>query len=559
MNRARSITAGWLVAVYLMDYSVAAEQLIASWEDGVTSASQSPAAGVGVSLSLASAADTYAAGSTDGTYGSFGSGAAVSPVSFRIQNSETFTVTVSNMTATNLNLTAIRFDFVRRFNNAPDTVEVEYTSGDLGPGPVQLLLQSVPTGSVDVGDYPDFDVYLSPLLGEPELAPTESAVFSVMISGGAGSRAMLDNLAVTGELTTPGPVQPVAVNIDPSLEKWTISPHLIGAHTISYNEADAAYDDGTFAQWCRDAGIRTMRFPGGSVVKWWDWENANGVNWYDPYDPAAVDTPAPDSAWMSMDEYLDFCDQSGITPLVGVNYRSGYVYNRMQDSIDRAARCVQYVVDRGYPGAFYYIGNEDMFQVGGVYGSATNFIAHAAAMKAVDPAIRIFWNDNEANPDRMKQWLGAMHTDQAAYPGKAGDYADGYEFHGKWPFGGDPDPSPPMGTYSNWLTEVPLRDYKSGPDPDPPTSDPNDWGKTWREKIAALRVAAVEAGYPDLLMANNEYGWGKGTHFSGFDKFTSGLLQIDFLQEHFGDRLVRPTSQSVVLGNGKPVSRLEWR
>ncbi|VGO21878.1 hypothetical protein [Pontiella sulfatireligans] len=233
---------------------------------------------------------------------------------------------------------------------------------------------------------------------------------------------------------------------------------------------------------------------------------------------------------MSIDEYLHFCDVSGITPLVGVNYRSGYLYNRMQDSIDRASNCVQYVVDAGHPGAFYYIGNEDMFTVGGIYSSATNFIAHAAAMKTVDPTIKIFWNDNGADPDNMQAWLTSVHPD---YPGRAGDYADGYEFHGKWPFGGSPDPAPPLGTYANWLTEFPLRDYKSGADPNPLTNDPNDWGKTWRDKIADLRVAAAEVGCPDLLMANNEYGWGSGINFTGFNKFTMGLLQTEFLQEHF--------------------------
>jgi hypothetical protein len=516
-----------------MGHSGVAEQLLASWEEGTTTPSHTPVAGVDASLGLTSAADTYAAGSIDGTYGSFGSGASVISNSFRIQTAETFTLTVNNNSVSNLNLAAIRFDFARRFNGSPELLSVAYESGDLGAGPVVFLSESVDKFGSDSGDYPDFDVLLSPTLADTELAPLESAVFAVAISGGSGSRSMLDNLAVTGDAITSGTVPQVSVTINPSNEKWTISPYLVGAHTVYYNDKDVAYSDDSFALWCKQAGVSTMRFPGGSVVKYWDWQTPSGTATGDPWDPAWDGIVAPAADWMSIDEYLHFCDVSGITPLVGVNYRSGYLYNRMQDSIDRASNCVQYVVDAGYPGAFYYIGNEDMFQVGGVYSSATNFIAHAAAMKTVDPTLRIFWNDNGADPNQMKNWLGAMHADQTTYPGKAGDYADGYEFHGKWPFGGDPDPSPPLGTYSNWLTEVPLRDYKSGPDPDPLTSDPNDWGKTWREKIAVLRAAAVEAGYPDLLMANNEYGWGKGSHFSGFDKFTSGLLQIDFLQEHF--------------------------
>lgn len=304
----------------------------------------------------------------------------------------------------------------------------------------------------------------------------------------------------------------VQVRINPAQEKWTISPHLIGAHTVYYNDKDAAYADGELADWFRQAGIGTMRFPGGSVVKYWDWENPSGKATGDPWDPAWDGVVADSNNWMSLDEYLDFCDGSGIVPLVGVNYRSGYLYGRVQDSIDRAARCVQHVVDRGYPGAFYYIGNEDMFQVGGVVPAANLFVQHAQAMKAVDPAIKIFWNDNAADPQQMKNYLAV-----------AGAWADGYEFHGKWPFGGDPDPAPLPGSYEEWKTEVPLIDRKAN----------NNAGQNWRQKIADLRQAAIESGYPDLLLANNEYGWGKGDNFSGFNKFTSGLLMIDFLQEHF--------------------------
>ena len=306
----------------------------------------------------------------------------------------------------------------------------------------------------------------------------------------------------------------LAVNlvIEPARTTGSISPYLVGAHTVYYNDKDEAYSDGRFATWCKEAGVSTMRYPGGSVVKYWDWENPTGVARGDPWQPSWDGVVVASTNWMSLDEYLDFCDISEIKPLVGVNYRSGKLYGRTQDSIDRAARCVQYVVDHGYPGAFYYIGNEDMNEVGGLFASANLFVRHAEAMKAVDPDIKIFWNDNEASPTDMKRYLAI-----------AGEWADGYEFHGKWPFGGDPSPSPPFGTYEQWKTEVPLVDRKAN----------NNKGKSWRHKIADLRKATVEAGYPDLLLANNEYGWGKSDHYSGFNKFTSGLLMIDFLQEHF--------------------------
>lgn len=47
-------------------------------------------------------------------------------------------------------------------------------------------------------------------------------------------------------------------------------------------------------------------------------------------------------------------------PLIGVNYNChGKYYVSQNDSIARAVRQVEYVVARGFRGAFYYIGNED--------------------------------------------------------------------------------------------------------------------------------------------------------------------------------------------------------
>ena len=70
----------------------------------------------------------------------------------------------------------------------------------------------------------------------------------------------------------------------------------------------------------------------------------------------------PENQWMSLEEYMDFVDETGITPLVGVNYNNHYHPNWMseEESVAKAIRQAEYVVNtRGYKGAFFYIGNED--------------------------------------------------------------------------------------------------------------------------------------------------------------------------------------------------------
>ena len=303
----------------------------------------------------------------------------------------------------------------------------------------------------------------------------------------------------------------VNITIRTNVEKWTISEDLVGLHTRYDVETDAAYDDDGVASWAGDAGVVTMRYPGGSTTKTYNWQAPSGDITVDPWDPSYTG-PADPNGWMSLNEYLHFVDVSGIKPLIGINHLSGTLYNRTQDSIDRAAACVQYVKDYGYPGAYYYIGNEDMSAAGGsLEGAANLFVQHAQAMKAVDPNIKIFWNDNNVKASRIADYLAI-----------AGDWADGVEFHGKWPYGGDPNGFG-AGTFEEWKTEVPIIDRKAGSS-----------GRTWREKIAEIRTAAAQAGYPNLLMANNEYGLNsRPSKYSGFNKYTKSLVIVDFLQEMF--------------------------
>ena len=57
-------------------------------------------------------------------------------------------------------------------------------------------------------------------------------------------------------------------------------------------------------------------------------------------------------------------------------------------------------------------------------------------MKEVDPTMKIFFNFNGLQPKSLKKFLRLV--------GK--DLVDGAEFHGKWPFGGNPNLPPGNGT-----------------------------------------------------------------------------------------------------------------
>jgi len=268
---------------------------------------------------------------------------------------------------------------------------------------------------------------------------------------------------------------------------------------------DKVYQNGSVAAYARSIGVTTARYPAGQA-SYWDWENPIGKMGFSSLDPHWDGIVDPEEDWMSLQEYLSFCHAAGITkPLIGVNYNCGGEFWLSQsESIEKAKRQVQYVVSKGFRGAFYYIGNEDE-----AYKYPAEIKAHALAMKEIDPTIKTMYNQNGIGPTGLKKFMRI-----------AGTAIDGVEFHGKWPVGGKPN-LPPR-SYEQWLEEVPLMDHK------------NRGGKmTWRARLAELRSMAGTIGRPDLMLANNEYGIGKDEYAVGFNKYTKSLLAVEFAMEMY--------------------------
>jgi hypothetical protein len=128
-------------------------------------------------------------------------------------------------------------------------------------------------------------------------------------------------------------------------------------------------------------------------------------------------------------------------------------------------------------------------------------------MKRVDPSAKLFWNDNLVDEERLRKFLSV-----------AGDYADGVEFHGKWPYG-DGNLRQKF-SVSDWQKHYPFKVLKRG---------------QFSERALALRDDASELGYPNLLFANTEYGLSQFEHerFIDFDRYTYGLVAIEYLQDLF--------------------------
>ena len=99
---------------------------------------------------------------------------------------------------------------------------------------------------------------------------------------------------------------------------------------------DSVYEDKQMVDWYRNNKIASARYPGGTPAANWNWEWPSGRMGTWSMDPnkkpikretedgeVYFSDQADPSEWMSMEEYMDFVNKTGMTPNIGVNYKCG--------------------------------------------------------------------------------------------------------------------------------------------------------------------------------------------------------------------------------------------
>ncbi|NUR03722.1 MAG: cellulose-binding protein [Streptomyces sp.] len=207
---------------------------------------------------------------------------------------------------------------------------------------------------------------------------------ALLAGAGAGVLALSANAAPT-----------VAVTVDAGTSLGTVPSTGVGLNTAVY---DTYMNDPKAASLMKAAGVRQLRFPGGSVADAYHWKThtVTGGSW------AAPGT--------DFDHFMATAKKVGAQPVITANYGSG--------TPQEAADWVKYAnVDKGYGVKYWEIGNE--VSGNGYYGSkwevdnhadkspreyAKNLLAYAKAMKAVDPKVKIgaVLNTPGSWPDGLK-------------------------------------------------------------------------------------------------------------------------------------------------------------
>lgn len=201
------------------------------------------------------------------------------------------------------------------------------------------------------------------------------------------------------------------IAIDAAGTGRTVAPYLVGANVIYTKEDERDWTNNCKVEVLKRSGMSNLRYPGGHVVSFWDWEwpYHNGYqNFWDPGYIASLTESMKNSliedngGRLSLDRYLEICRETGAVPVIGINQFQGYRFNRNEDSIAKAVRLVNYVKEKIDGPRYYYLDNEAGHQPAqnnhipaDVYPKLIE--GYSTAIKAADPRSKIVVNIMGAN------------------------------------------------------------------------------------------------------------------------------------------------------------------
>ena len=176
------------------------------------------------------------------------------------------------------------------------------------------------------------------------------------------------------------------VNLKVDLEKASvapISPDLFGANLLFWIDDDESLAVPEIRKAIEDAGIRLLRFPGGTVADNYLWkENRLARQDRFPYEDGE-----PTTDWL---EFLASCRSMDIEPIFVVNTESFARAGMVEIGAAYAAEWVRAVKDAGYHVTYWEIGNETYWhEVMGAEDYAQVVRVYAEAMRAADLDIKL--------------------------------------------------------------------------------------------------------------------------------------------------------------------------
>ena len=287
-----------------------------------------------------------------------------------------------------------------------------------------------------------------------------------------------------------------------------VSPLLTGFNIVYSHEDMDTWRDGVKSQTLKDSGINCLRYPGGHVVSFWDWEFPFHETYENFWDPAYIKSLTPgkreslktqNTQRMLLDDFLGICATTGSEPIVGINMFQGYKFDRLEDSIAKAVRLVKEIRKQNPRVKYYYLDNEAGHQPEqGKHVPIDDYIrlipVYSRAIKAVQPDAKLIVNPIRWG--RVREMIGEV--------GEHFDIVDNHWYYSNRKWG--------LFYIDDWREE--------------------QKNKQFEQEMAQFESWKTETGNGHLQMAVLEWNLGpaRGTEGSDVHSYLfQGLVQADML------------------------------
>lgn len=313
----------------------------------------------------------------------------------------------------------------------------------------------------------------------------------------------------------------VSLTIDIKNKEWVISEFLTGSHFVYAYESDNIYKDYRIVDWMKESKVKIIRWPGGTAVQNYHWNDLNGIPFdCDTWDPnySEEDKEKEPEVYMDLDEFIAFCKKVGAEPMVGVNIKSGKLYNREEEAKQEAKALIEHCKSNNYNVKYWYIGNEGYASGFGAQLYAKYIDTYAQILKEVDPNITIIgdWKFGPEDKNRFNELITVVSNSK---------HIDIIEVHEKWAEG--------WGLYSGttmseWQKEKQLFNGKL-----------TYYSEEFYKKMNEIGK--------DVKLAMNEWGLGS---IKGASDFENGLVVADYMMEIFRNRICMACYWNLNIGPG---------
>jgi len=325
------------------------------------------------------------------------------------------------------------------------------------------------------------------------------------------------------------PERSVTVTVYESKKLHTVPNGFLGINLSYFNITDEIWQKYDLLSKLKQAGIKSLRYPGGEETSFFHWEHP-GVNGYeDIWDPeekhgtalkrgrfqatwVAPEKWSTNENFMNFDEFMQVCKALGAEPIVGINLTSARRHNRIKDGIEDALRWLRYCRQKNYKVTYWFLDNETWnWESPYVFKDteyAEDVIAYGTAIKKEFPDIKLIVNPTSNKGYNYREGFERFISKTASVI----DYID---VHWYWAWG--------QGSFDNWIKQIPL-----------------DTGDKWKEReisrpfeedIALIKESIKRAGAPNVGLVVLEWNIAPSNWSQTFNQSLIAIIQAELLME----------------------------